>query len=611
MNLKNRFTMVCRIAALLAACPVWNPWTAAGQNPGNWAWMGGSNIAITCFGTPACPAGAGHYGTKYQPAAWTLPGYRTSAATWTGADGRLWMYGGYGIDREGLSTRLDDLWVFDPALGTHGEWTWMGGHSIGDPIHVGVYGTQYQPGSANSPGARMTAGVWTDAQGRLWLFGGLGPDANGTVGLLNDLWVFDPGLGAHGEWTWMGGSKTILPCSYCGVTGVYGTEYQFDPANMPGSRIQPITWNDSSGRLWLFSGVGYDSVGNWLELLDLWVFDPAQGAHGEWAWMGGPNIGVHPDSVGTYGTQFQFGADNIPSFHQAPAHWSDADGNFWLFGGVGSDSARVSGPLNEVWEFSPSTGAHGEWAWMGGDSTITYFGPAGHYPGQKGSFGQKYSFGDSNLPGARAFASTWTDSKNRLWLLGGDGVARYGAHGNLNDLWVFDPSMGTHGQWAWMGGSPSVQCDSGCRGRTGVYGTKFRFDRANAPGGRTTGQTWTDAQGNLWLFCSWGSDSAGNVGALRDLWEYRFLSAQTIDFTPPSTATLGTGPVTLSATATSGLAVTFKLVSGPGKLSGTHNATLSFTGTGKVVVAAVQAGDAKYSAAKAVRGSISVVKGGA
>jgi hypothetical protein len=86
-------------------------------------------------------------------------------------------------------------------------------------------------------------------------------------------------------------------------------------------------------------------------------------------------------------------------------------------------------------------------------------------------------------------------------------------------------------------------------------------------------------------------------------------AAQTITFTPPASpvtysATLGT--ITLTATATSTLPVTFSLVSGPGSLSGVNNATLTVTGPGTIVIAANQAGNANYTAAPQVAQSIVV-----
>jgi Bacterial Ig-like domain (group 3)/MBG domain (YGX type)/Divergent InlB B-repeat domain len=83
-------------------------------------------------------------------------------------------------------------------------------------------------------------------------------------------------------------------------------------------------------------------------------------------------------------------------------------------------------------------------------------------------------------------------------------------------------------------------------------------------------------------------------------------SSQTITFTPPaSPVTYGVSPIPLVATATSGLAVTFGVLSGPGMVSG-H--TLTITGVGTVVVAANQAGNLEYAAAPQVTQTIVVNK---
>ncbi len=81
------------------------------------------------------------------------------------------------------------------------------------------------------------------------------------------------------------------------------------------------------------------------------------------------------------------------------------------------------------------------------------------------------------------------------------------------------------------------------------------------------------------------------------------LQPQTITFTPPTSVTYGTAPIVLSATATSGLPVTFQVDSGPGTLSGD---TLTFTGVGTVVVEADQAGNSSYQPATPVVANITV-----
>jgi hypothetical protein len=85
-------------------------------------------------------------------------------------------------------------------------------------------------------------------------------------------------------------------------------------------------------------------------------------------------------------------------------------------------------------------------------------------------------------------------------------------------------------------------------------------------------------------------------------------SAQTITFTAPaSQVTYGTSPITLVATASSNLAVTFTVAAGsPATVSGS---TLTITGAGTVTVTANQAGNANYAAAAAVSQAITVNPG--
>ena len=70
--------------------------------------------------------------------------------------------------------------------------------------------------------------------------------------------------------------------------------------------------------------------------------------------------------------------------------------------------------------------------------------------------------------------------------------------------------------------------------------------------------------------------------------------AQTITFGALSSKTYGDIPFTVSATASSGLAPTFSIASGPATISGS---TVTLTGVGTVVVRASQAGNVTYAAA--------------
>jgi len=81
------------------------------------------------------------------------------------------------------------------------------------------------------------------------------------------------------------------------------------------------------------------------------------------------------------------------------------------------------------------------------------------------------------------------------------------------------------------------------------------------------------------------------------------LTPQTITFAQPADQTLGGTPLTLNATASSGLPVSYQYVSGPAVLSGN---VLSFSGTGPVTVRATQAGNGTFDAATAVERTFNV-----
>lgn len=74
-------------------------------------------------------------------------------------------------------------------------------------------------------------------------------------------------------------------------------------------------------------------------------------------------------------------------------------------------------------------------------------------------------------------------------------------------------------------------------------------------------------------------------------------ASQTISFTGPADQGFTSSPIALSATATSNLAVSFSVVSGPATVNGS---SLTLTGAGTVVVQASQAGNSNYNAATSI-----------
>ncbi len=107
----------------------------------------------------------------------------------------------------------------------------------------GVYGTKGISSLFNKPSSRHGATTWTDVTNNFWLFGGIGYDANGLVGYLNDLWKYNT---TTNEWVWISGSNTRAQ------GGNYGTKGIPSVSNYPGSRYSFFSWIDASGKFWLF-----------------------------------------------------------------------------------------------------------------------------------------------------------------------------------------------------------------------------------------------------------------------------------------------------------------------------------------------------------------------
>jgi N-acetylneuraminic acid mutarotase len=312
-------------------------------------------------------------------------------------------------------------------------------------------------------------------------------------------------LPAHaqtGEWTWMGGSSTescTIDNSPCGQRGMYGAG-TFAPGNIPGGRYSVASWTDKSGHFWLFGGRGYDANDNLGRLNDLWEFNPLTN---QWAWMGGSStVNQH----GVYGTLGTPAAGNVPGGREGAVSWTDSSGHFWLFGGLGYDANKVTGNLNDLWEYDPATK---KWTWMGGSSTAD----------QPGVYGNKGVPNAKNSLGSHVLAAQWTDSSGHFWLFGGQGYDADGGDGLFNDLWEYDPSTK---EWTWMGGSSPAKQPPGMSpaAQPGVYGTKGVPNANNVPGSRIYALSWTDNSGHFWLFGGRGYDANNNLVNLNDLWEF-------------------------------------------------------------------------------------------
>ena len=408
---------------------------------GQWTWVHGDSA---CCQTAV-------YGTIGVFAPTNTAGAIYEACEWTDQQGKFWLLDNY------------DLWQYDPTIN---QWAWMKG-----PMGVmvwGVHGTKGVGSPSNYPGYREKGtATWTDNNGDLWRFGGLGMDSLNNFGYKNDLWKYD--IGAN-EWTWVKGSNGV------GVAPTFGTKGVSTLSNTPGGKFETsATWIDSNGDLWLFGGVGLDSLSSVGAWNDLWVYDIPTN---EWTWISGDNF-INPSAV--YGTKGVPSITNKPSGRYCYNRWIEND-NLWLFGGQMMGGLK----LNDLWRYNISTT---EWTWVSGSDTT-------YHPGV---YGEKCIPSLTMYPSARNESrSTWTDQNGNFWLFGG---IRFSS---LNDLWVFNS---TTTEWTWVFGDTILNPPSN-------HGKLLVSSPTNDPGGKNGPVGWADTLGNLWLF-------AGQAGSpYNDLWKF-------------------------------------------------------------------------------------------
>lgn len=106
-----------------------------------WTWMGGSFSVND----------PGEFGTQGVPSLNNIPRPRQNAASWTGSDGTLWLFGGGNLEPGYGFAYINDLWKYNIATG---EWTWVGGSKVS--LQFGVYVTPSLPSPlASNPAAEV------------------------------------------------------------------------------------------------------------------------------------------------------------------------------------------------------------------------------------------------------------------------------------------------------------------------------------------------------------------------------------------------------------------------------------------------------------------------
>ncbi|MFI5148740.1 MAG: kelch repeat-containing protein [Bacteroidia bacterium] len=411
---------------------------------GWWTWMHG------------LPLGGGVYGTQGLPSPLNDPDRVYEPCQWTDSNGNFWLFGGNGINPPNSV-----LWKFSPLLNM---WVWMNGSTSYGV--AGIYGVKGIPSINNYPGGRgVGASSWTDQAGNLWLFGGQGYDAFGNLGMLSDLWKFDP---ASNCWTWMDGPDFVND------PGNYGQKGIPSALNQPPSRCETCAnWTDYQGNLWLFGGITA-SMGTG-PLNDLWKFDPLIN---EWSWIRGlPAIG-DPGHCGIRGVP---DPGNDPAARMAYAHWMDNNGNLWLFGGASAYT------LNDLWKYDIPGNT---WTWIRGSVTGTPAIPPEALCNQNP--------GIDPPPGGEN-RSCWNDNCGNFYMFGGAGNQPY------NALWHYNPLANV---WTLLSGHYQT-IDPGSFGIMNVAAA------GNMPPARDGAVSFSDFNGNLWLF---GGMSLS--GSSCDLWRF-------------------------------------------------------------------------------------------
>ena len=289
------------------------------------------------------------------------------------------------------------------------------------------------------------------------------------------------------DFTWIKGTSLV------GQSGAYGNMGVSTSTNSPGGREGAVNWTDANGNFWMFGGVGFDFIGNYGPLNDLWKYNISSN---QWTWIKGDDI---ISQLGLYGTMGVSSPTNKPGSRSSSVSWIDASGNLWLFGGMGTGATSGLGSLNDLWKFDPVTT---EWVWVSGGNAVY----------QPGNYGTQGVPAPGNIPGTRYGSSAWYDNAGSLWLFGGIGNTTNSLTvATLDDLWKY--SISTN-EWTWVKGSSTGD-------QNGIYGTQGTAALSNNPGSRNNATALKDGSGNFWLFGGEGWDAVATVsGLLSDLWKY-------------------------------------------------------------------------------------------
>lgn len=435
---------------------IYDIWTF---NPvsGNWTWQqGNSNIDSNYYKR-------GRYGTKGIADASNRPGARHSAMTWQ-ANGRFYLMGGEGSDRNGNFGLLNDLWEYNPESKW---WKWVAGADVINDAPV--YGVKGVINNSNKPGPRTNAATWS-ARGKLYLMGGFGNDKRQQTGVLNDLWAYDL---ITAQWVWLNGVDTI------NANGIYGQRGVSNPNNSPKARQRSGQWY-LNGKCYLFGGATYDS---WLN--DLWEYDLASN---QWRWLTGMDTSYSPP-------------------WRTDPHSFIVNQKLLLTGGYINkyDNSPYGSQIDDQWLFDPATGV-----WQKtGNGVSGYWANNLDHNGAYRSLSTNWSLPNATfLFGGKAY-SYWTQSVACCLEV----FNLTGLFQELNGGIIAGEKVNDK----YLAGSTNINVK-------GVYPSSINPGNNPWPGARRDAVGWS-LPGQLYLFGGYGMDASRMYGTLNDLWVYNLTDS--------------------------------------------------------------------------------------
>lgn len=189
------------------------------------------------------------------------------------------------------------------------------------------------------------------------------------------------------------------------------------------------------------------------------------------------------------------GSDTYPSPRSGAMTWKDNDGNFWLFGGTGTDMKKKVGAFNDLWKFDTKARI---WQLVKGE----------RFTEKQTPQTQKNIEKATNTPSGRRDAANWLDKDGNFWLYGGRSMDDFTIY---DDMWMFDVKKGN-----WILTSDNKRINAANK-----TDKKGEAKNTNAPGSRSGSATWTDGNGNLWLFGGLVLEKSKKTsGYYNDLWKY-------------------------------------------------------------------------------------------